>query len=266
MKTPRVIYYKDELNDDFSQDIPNEKPISKNYVYYSSNPFWQIKHFFWNKIVAYPVSILHAKFKFHWKVENKQVLKLAKHKSYFIYGNHTQQFFDASMPKKLSPFHESYVMVNHVNLNIKGIGWLVKRLGALPVPTNVAESKKFISAIDTLVKHKKSILIYPEAHIWPYYTKIRPFVSTSFRYPVKYDVPAFCFTNTYQKTKNPKKVKIVTYVDGPFYPNLDLPAKEQIQDLRDRIYSTMVERSKNSNVELIKYEKIDDSKKENTND
>lgn len=77
-------------------------------------------------------------------------------------------------------------------------------------------------------------------------------MSTSFRYPVKYDVPAFCFTNTYHKRKN-GKVQIITYIDGPFYPNKEMPSKERIQDLRDRVYNTMVERSKLSDYEFIKY-------------
>lgn len=251
MKQQQTIYFSDELNEDFSASVEDNKPVSEKFVYYSNNPFWQIKHFFWNKIVAWPVSIIHAKTKFKWKIVNKKAFKKVKHTGYFIYGNHTQQFFDASMPKMIA-YHEAYVMVNHTNLNIKGLGWLVKRLGALPVPTNVHETKKFVTAVDEIIKKRKSILIYPEAHIWPYYTKIRPFVSTSFRYPVKYDVPAFCFTNTYHKRKN-GKVQIITYIDGPFYPNNEMPSKERIQDLRDRVYNTMVERSKLSDYEFIKY-------------
>lgn len=252
MKQQQVIYFSDELNEDFSGSVLDNKPVSDKFVYYSKNPFWQIRHFFWNRIVAYPIAYINAKCKFAWKIVNKKAFKQVKKTGYFIYGNHTQQFFDAAMPKIISN-REAYVMVNHTNLNIKGIGWLVKRLGALPVPTNVHETKKFVNAVDEIIKSKKPILIYPEAHIWPYYTKIRPFVSTSFRYPVKYNVPTFCFTNTYHKKKNSNKVQIITYVDGPFYPNRDLPSKQQIQDLRDRVYNIMVERSKLSDYEFIKY-------------
>lgn len=248
----KTFYYTDELNDEFSLNEIKDKTVSPKYVYYSRNPFAKIKHFFWNKIVAFPIAYLNAKIRFKWKLVNKKAFKSIKKTSYFIYGNHTQQFFDAGMAKIISP-HEAYVMVNPENLHIKGIGWLVKRLGALPVPSNIEETKKFVKAVDEIVKDKKPILIYPEAHIWPYYTKIRPFVATSFRYPVKYNLPTFTFTNTYQKLKKSNKVQIVTYIDGPFYPNTNLPVKEQIQDLRDRIYNAMVERSKNSNYEVIEY-------------
>ena len=39
----------------------------------------------------------------------------------------------------------------------------------------------------------------------------------------------------------------------PFYPNKELPPKQSQKELRDRIYNCMVERSKNSNIEHIKY-------------
>lgn len=250
MDKKRVIYYQDELNDEFSDDNIVDNSVSPKYTYYSRNIFYKIKHSFWNKIIAPPIALGFAKCKFHWKVVNKKVLKQAKKSSYFIYGNHTQQFFDASMPKRLG--REAYVLVNAKNLHVKGIGWLVRRLGALPVPENIEQTKKFVKAVDSIVADKKPIMVYPEAHIWPYYTKIRPFIATSFRYPIKYYVPAFCFTNTYQQRKN-GKIQITTYVDGPFYPNKELSTKEQIQDLRDRVYCTMVERSQNSTYSHIDY-------------
>ena len=240
----KTIYFSDELNDEFSFAELNHKPVPKDYVYYSRNAMWKFSHFFWNKIVAVPISMLHAKIKFGWKVVK------SKHSGYFVYGNHTQSFFDATMPKIISN-KDCFAIVNPDNLNVKGLGWLIKRLGALPLPTDVTETKKFVTAIDKIIADKKPVLIYPEAHIWPYYTKIRPFKSTSFRYPVKYNVPAYCFTNTYQKRGG--KLKIITYVDGPFYPDQTLPNKDRIEDLRNRVYSAMVERSKNSNYEQIKY-------------
>ena len=94
--------------------------------------------------------------------------------------------------------------------------------------------------------------MFPEAHIWPYYTKIRPFKSVSFQYPIKFNKPTFCVTNTYQKRKN-NKVQIVSYVDGPFFPDEGLTKKEAKENLRNKVYEQMVERSKNSNVEVVKY-------------
>lgn len=133
------------------------------------------------------------------------------------------------------------------------LGRVTPSLGAIPIPDGMKAYRNFVSAIDTRIAQKKAIVIYPEAHIWPYYTKIRPFTDVSFQYPIKLNVPAFCFTNTYQKRKFFKKPKIVTYVDGPFYPDEKLSGAKKRTDLRDRIYETMCERSKNSNAIIIEY-------------
>ena len=78
----------------------------------------------------------------------------------------------------------------------------------------------------------------------------------SFKYPIDLNTPAFCMTNTYQSYgKNNDKIKIVTYIDGPFFPDKNLTKAEQKQDLRNQIYNKMVERSQKSNIEYIKYEK-----------
>ena len=64
-------------------------------------------------------------------------------------------------------------------------------------------------------------------------------------------------TNTYQSYgKNNDKIKIVTYIDGPFFANEKLSIKEQKEELRNKVYECMVERSKKSNIEHIKYIKI----------
>lgn len=132
-------------------------------------------------------------------------------------------------------------------------------LGAIPIPDNKETMKNFLDTIKLRIKKGNSITIFPEAHIWPYYTKIRPFKNVSFKYPVQLDVPAFCVTNTYQSYgKNNNKVRVVSYIDGPFFPDKDCNTmKERQQNLRDKIYNQMVERSKMSNIEVIKYIKKD---------
>ncbi len=126
-------------------------------------------------------------------------------------------------------------------------------LGAIPTPDTKNATKNFLNQVEKRIKNKASVTIYPEAHIWPYYTKIRNFKSVSFKYPVKLNVPCFCITNTYQKDKKTGKVKMVSYIDGPFYSNQTISEKEACIELRNKVYSSMTERSKNSNVEVIRY-------------
>ena len=163
------------------------------------------------------------------------------------------------MAKKNLRSVRNFFIVNPENVSIKGAETLIEMLGAIPVPGNKGAAAKFLNVINKKIESHSSITIYPEAHIWPYYTRIRPFKSVSFKYPVKMGVPAFSITNTYQSYGRKKdKVKIVSYVDGPFFTDKELTIKEQQQELRDEIYNCMVNRSKNSNIEVIKYLKKED--------
>ena len=251
----KVIYYSDELNDEFSEKKIETKKIDKNYKYVHKNPLWNLCSYLVQNIFSVPIKNLYSSIKFKIKYVGKEKLKPYKKQGYFIYGNHTQAFADTFITSRAVYPKRNFLIVNPANVSMKGLGTLVEMLGAIPIPTELNGMKKFMDTIKLRIEQGYSVTIYPEAHIWPYYTGIRNFKSVSFKYPVELDVPSFCMTNTYQKYgKN--KVQIVTYIDGPFFVNKDLENKKEMQeDLRNRIYETMVERSKNSNIEVIKYVK-----------
>ena len=79
----------------------------------------------------------------------------------------------------------NFLIVNPVNISLKGTGTLVEMLGAMPIPSNKSAMKNFLNAIKQKINKGYAITIYPEAHIWPYYTKIRPFKDVSFKYPIQ---------------------------------------------------------------------------------
>ena len=250
----KIIYYEDELNDEFSKLSIEPRIIDENYKYVHKNPLWNLCSFVLQNILSVPIKILYAKIKFRIKYIGKEKIKPYKNEGYFIYGNHTQPFADTFIPSIPMYPKRNFLIVNPVNISLKGTGTLVEMLGAMPIPSNKSAMKNFLEAIKQKTNKGYAITIYPEAHIWPYYTKIRPFKDVSFKYPIQLEKPAFCITNTYQSYgKNNKKIKIVSYIDGPFYPNKELTLKEQQKELRNKIYNCMEERSENSNIEHIKY-------------
>ena len=250
----KTIYYEDELNDEFSKSSIEPRIIDENYKYVHKNPLWNLCSFVLQNILSVPIKILYAKIKFRIKYIGKEKIKTYRNEGYFIYGNHTQPFADTFIPSIPMYPKRNFLIVNPVNISLKGTGTLVEMLGAMPIPSNKSAMKNFLEAIKQKTNKGYAITIYPEAHIWPYYTKIRPFKDVSFKYPIQLKKPAFCITNTYQSYgKNNKKIRIVSYIDGPFYPNKELTLKEQQKELRNKIYNCMEERSENSNIEHIKY-------------
>jgi 1-acyl-sn-glycerol-3-phosphate acyltransferase len=109
------------------------------------------------------------------------------------------------------------------------------------------------------MKKKQVIIIFPEAHIWPYYTGLRNFSSSSFFYPVKMNKPVIALAGTWRAPKKAgKKPKITLHISAPFYPDANLERKEAEQKLRDQVYAFLKDKtSSKDNYEYIKYVKKD---------
>lgn len=256
MKTNKIIYYEDELNDEFSVAKIVPRQIDENFKYNHKSIIWNWCSFLLQNVFSIPIKFLYSKIKFRIKYIGKEKIKPYKKTGIFIYVNHTQAFADTFIPSMAIYPKRNYFVVNPENISMKGLGTIVEMLGAIPIPGSKSAMRNFLNEIERKIKKGYSITIYPEAHIWPYYTKIRPFKSVSFKYPVELKKPVFCFTNTYQSYgKNNDKIKIVTYIDGPFFPDECLTDKEKRNNLRDKVFNQMTMRSKNSNIEYIQYKK-----------
>ena len=94
--------------------------------------------------------------------------------------------------------------------------------------------------------------------MWPYYTGIRPFEKTSFRFPSELKAPVYVMTTTYTRRRFfgvvTKRPKLTVYVDGPYYADSELSIKENQQQLHDKVEAAMNMYSKKSDYEYIHYE------------
>lgn len=253
----KTFYYSDELNDDFAQENIRQIHIDSNYKYIHKNPLWNILSFVVYRIIATPLAFIYSKVVFGLEFKNKEVLKQCRNTGYFMYGNHTQKVLDPFIPTLGNFPKKCHIVAHPDNVAIPVLGNFNKMMGGFPIPSDIKAAKNFLDAMDKLIQKGNVISIYPEAHVWPYYTKIRDFVSTSFKYPVKLDKPVYAFTTTYSKRKEGKKPKIIVYIDGPFYPNKELGTKKAQEELRNQVYECMCSRTKNSNEEYYKYVKVE---------
>ena len=255
---PEVIYYRDELHDEFSVAEITPRPIDGSYQYDRAKGLARIARFFWYRVVAMPIAFFYLKLKFRHKIVGKKAFKKAKKQGFFIYGNHTQIIGDALIPSFVRFPHDAYVIVHANNVSMPYLGRVTPYMGALPLPDDMEATRNFIAIIEKRLKQKKSIFIYPEAHIWPYYTDIRDFSDKSFSYPARLCTPVFCFTNVYKR--GVLSARIITYIDGPFYPDKSLSLPERRRALRDQVFCAMKKQAEKSDFEKIRYIKKEDSK------
>lgn len=264
-KNCKVVFYSDELNDDFAgTNVKKKKQVDGKFVYIRKNIFFRIGAFILYRLIATPLVFLYCKIAYGYKIKNKKVLKGYKKKGLVMYGNHTLLTGDAFLPTLVNFPKKTYILSSQDAVSIKGIGTIVKMLGCIPVASELSGSMRCFRTVKTrVVDEKASLMIYPEAHIWPYCDFVRNFKDASFHYPVSLGVPSFCTTVVLKRRKFLpnlfKRPKIEVWVDGPFFAPGDLTSKEQQKWLRDAVYKKMVERSKLGNYTYIKYVKKEES-------
>ncbi|MBR1815075.1 MAG: hypothetical protein IJ763_00065 [Lachnospiraceae bacterium] len=262
MERRKVIYYQNELEDEFSTAKIKARAIDENYDYDGGLGRRIARHIIYG-VIARPIAFLYLKILYGHRIINRNVIKdtvrKSREKGFFLYGNHTNPGADALIPSMVAMPRYVSVIVHPDNVSIPLFGYITPCLGAIPLPDDKKAMINFMQSVKKRVCDTKDcITIYPEAHIWPYYTHIRPFTDKSFGYPVKYNTPVFCFTNTYQKRFFFGGIRMVTYVDGPFYPEEGLSVVENRKGLRDKVYDIMVKRSGNNTIEKIRYIKNDE--------
>lgn len=187
----------------------------------------------------------------HMRVRGRRCLKGVKG-GFFVYGNHTQPVGDVVIPALCLLPRRIYTVVSPANYGIPVIGRVLPFLGALPIVDTLHGFKELNRAMECRLAGGHPIVLYPEAHVWEYYTGIRPFPSTSFKFPVKFDQPAFAMTVTYKKSKVWRRPRMEVWLDGPFYPEGNTP-REKTEHLHAAVREAMERRSRESNFAYIEY-------------
>lgn len=238
----RVRYYE-SFADDFE--------VSKNQNFALPNDYKWVRTDIFSRFlsaVIYTLALIFSSvycyFFLHMRVRGREKLKDVNG-GFFIYGNHTQPVGDVFIPALAVFPKRIYTIVSPANYGIPIIGKILPYLGALPTADTLSGLRKLKNAIEYRLEKGNPIVIYPEAHVWEYYTKIRPFPDTSFSFPVKSGSPVFAMTVTYKKSKFFKKPLMEVYIDGPFFG--------EKADLHREVSTAMQKRSSQSNFDYIEY-------------
>lgn len=246
-------YYYHDFSDNLVETKNQSKKVPENYKWVKKNPFYIGLGWILFQILKL-VGLIYGKFALGLKIIGKRKLKIDS--GYYIFANHTQPLGDVFNPALYS-VKKPYYICDSSNLGIPILGPILPLVGALPIPESIRGKKKLFDAISYRAKSGNAIIIYPEAHVWPYCTFIRPFETTAFNFPIRDNLPSFTATTIYKKRKFRKKPRTVIKIDGPFYPNYDLEKKERIRALHMEITNQLVKRTQESNIEYIRYEKKD---------
>ncbi|MBO4414137.1 MAG: hypothetical protein J5830_05460 [Clostridia bacterium] len=237
----KTIFYSDPVNDDFAHAALEPKPLPRDFPFVIRNPFWRAAEFVCYRMIATPLIWIIGKTVFGLRIKNRRELRKLRGTGYYLYGNHTQDVMDAWSPALIGFPKFTHVVVSPQAVSSPALRVPVQLLGGIPVPRDVSGIREFKKALSYRVGQKRAVAVYPEAHIWPWYTGIRPFPDTSFTYPVKDGVPAVAFVTTYRKRRILKKLppRLTLTVSGRFYPDASLDERAARKKLRDQVYDFM---------------------------
>ncbi len=256
-KQTKTIWYSDPLNDDFAGTNIDTRAIPADYRFVDDRPLYRLAAAIVYEGIVRPLVTAFIRLRYRQRFVGREKLR-SREGGAFIFANHTMTAGDAFIPNMLDFRRKNYIVAGPDAVSIKGIGLLVKMLGAIPLASTTSGMAAFMAAIERRFREGATVTIYPEAHIWPYYTGIRPFRPTSFRYPARLGAPVYALTNVFHKKRFSRIPRVVSYVDGPFFPDPELPERQAAQDLRDRVLAQMLERAKLSDYEYIKYRPIEE--------
>ncbi|MBR3423399.1 MAG: hypothetical protein IKG80_02795 [Clostridia bacterium] len=258
MKKRKTVRVNDEKNDDFAALDIKAETVGADYRYVRRAPLWLAAEFVLYRIIATPLVFLMAKILFGLRIKNRGSVRKLKKTGFFLYGNHTQNMMDAYTPSLVSFPRRAHIVTGPEAVSIKGIRAVVAMLGAIPLPSVTKGYAPFRKALGYRINERRAVTIYPEAHIWPWYTGIRDFSDASFDYPAEFLVPCVAFATTFRRRKifkNRHPYLTVTLSD-PIFPDESLPRAERRRDMRDRVYAFMKETvSSPDNYAFVKYEK-----------
>lgn len=139
-------------------------------------------------------------------------------------------------------------------------GFIMRHCNTLPLSSNMDTMKKFMNAVDVLLKRGEKILVYPEQGMWWNYRKPRPMKDGAFRFAVSSGVPVLPVFITMRDSDvldgdGFYVQKYTVNILPAIYPDGNLTKKQNIEKLKFENYKRWVETyEKFYNTKLV-YEK-----------
>lgn len=254
-------YHYHSFDEDIIKNAGQDYKLPPNYKWINDGKLHTIGYGILYAIVKL-IARIYCRFFMRVRFIGREAINECRGRGCFVYANHTQPFGDVIIPAIAAERHRIAVVVSPANLGIPVIGRFLPGLGAVPIPDDRKRMNEFIDTLKTLIDSGHCVFIYPEAHVWPYYTGIRPFSTSSFHYPVELDAPVFCMTMTYQKcgTGRPKTTCYIDRCDVPAEKGIN--KRMQIHMLRNAVCNCMKMRSSRSNYQYCEYIKMEEEGKQ----
>ena len=160
--------------------------------------------------------------------------------------NHFNPFDSMAIEKvfRKSKQHKTkklYKVIREGNFtNFPGLyGFFFRNCDTLPLSSSTETMKEFMKAVDTILRRKDFILMYPEQSMWWNYKKPKPLKSGAFRFAARNNVPVIPIFITMEDSDiiGDDGFWVQEYtinIEKPIYPDENLKEKENCSIMKEK--------------------------------
>ncbi len=223
---------------------PTDKEINENYNFINKNIFFRFFSFIL-RFIAIMFMGPWIKHRYKLEIVGKENIKLVKKKGVIVTVNHVHNFDNLLVGTRLLHHRKCYFITLKDNINMPLVGFFLRSLGGIPIPSSLKAMPSFEKSVDELLKKKKAVIICPEASLWPYYRGVRPFKKGAFRFAVKNNSPVLPVVISFRRKLRKKAAKkgkekykyyFTVHVGKPLEQDATLERRAQVVDLTNRAH------------------------------
>lgn len=211
------------------------------YAYrHPKNPFWHLRHAFWN-FTFRVVGFIGGAIVFGvWRVKDRK--KLKKLGACITTSNHVG-FLDAVLTLRATGMQHRYIVGAPHNCKRNYGGSILCAAGELPLPISRKGMRPFNEMLEYAAKRKKAkIHFYAEKSMWIGYEKPRPYKDGAFYYADLLDIPVVPMLYCFKKPRGLRRLlhlpKAVIKIGEPLYIDKSLSPRARKTDLANRAYDS----------------------------
>ena len=249
--TLNPVIMKDKVDDKYKFVLKNVFFKTFSFIFYI---------FVW--LVLGPILFFH----YYPKIKGRKNLKKVKN-AVFV-SNHVFALDCAMLDIYAVPFKRPYILSDKNTMTMPIVKPIIRSLLAVPIPDGIAPYKNFVKSLDDELSRGRSLLVYPEGSLWPYFPRIKPFKNGAFRFAVKNKLPVVPIVLSFRKPCGfyrmfGRKAPFLNInILEPIYINEENSQKEEEFRLNELVHQKMTDIMEQTNTYIfIDKKKLEKEKK-----
>lgn len=216
--------------------------VDEHYRFVNRNVFFRLGSNLVFYLIAMPLLSIGSRLVFGLKIIGKKNLRYVKGGAVTV-TNHVH-FLDSPMVAcTLFPRKPLFASLQS-NFEIPVVRRLVRILGGVPIPESPKALGAFMDAMRAQLQKGRIVHFYPEASLWPWHDKLRPFKNGAFHLAVKSGVPVVPMVFTYRKpgwlmSRLRKKPLLTLRIGEPEYPAQSGSERSRVMEMRQAVVDSM---------------------------